>query len=1289
MRRHLWLFSAALTLALVAWLAQSQPALAQSNCTAGRTQPVDRNGNGVTTDPGEIVNFEFCRQRTFDIGGTTKTVRVHYTTANGIASDRLTDVDTDGNGTNDFTAQQIADEIALWTQNAWTIYRNYGFNDPMGRNDMNVHVFDMRGGLAGWCCSSDHYEIDTPSVLPGFRFGGDRRSPESISFHEMWHAAEWSPAFGCWVNEGTASTMTDHVNAPLDTFPNNDFIGRVRGYLGGGSGTSLINHCYDGALWWKYYMQETGAINSNLDQGVNSMLDFWRNSGATDFTRMDNVIRSRGTGRTLESLWIDFAVANFAKEFSGPVVTSRYRYLDEQETGAPDYPAVGLAGNFNLTSSAGVGPTLTDVAAWSAQHYQFNIDPAVPFIDLQVRQDVNKRLGYVLLLMRGNDVVQEIRYVGRDFVQSFANAGYTRMVLIVVGLGDYANYRYLVNGAPATLNIVDPLAARPAMAGRIDAPDKILVKVEVLSSTGGGTPIAGIDPNTFTVTVGSRVVQPADRISAAYVQGQYWLLMRAPTQTVSGDYALKVDFASLTDTENFAVRYQNRADTANVLVIDRSGSMIDYGGGTEPFTSAKSAARLYVDSWRTGDRIGVVSFNETADSPSPLPVRDWTFTNRTDAHNAINGLVASGATCIGCGAQKGMEDLIASGVTTHTWALIVLSDGQENVGAIQDFLNAHKARRDAGNKVPVVHTVALGPNADRARLENLAAKTGGTFSFAAIPSGASAAAVQANQLSNNLGEIYREISEEIAGHEQVYNDTTVFGKLPFTHTIVVDGAASEAVFVLKGSNGLDGINAYLIDPSGNFKQAILTDPDHWLWREAAPEPGEWKLAIYGNIITAAGEESVQQETEYLVEAAVDSEITFDIFLGLPVEERLVGKPMPVFATLADSGPISGATLTAFVKTPSGNTPFFSLYDDGAHDDGAAGDGFYGGTFYLTQEWGSYDLVVRATGATSAGNFVRRQRATFNMLETRVLDDPNINPNADPNADPQNPDPNNTDPDDDDMPTWWEEENNLDPNTNDADKDPDQDGLTNGEEYELGTDPHQSDTDLGGQNDGNEVTSGSDPLDPSDDQVPCPYSFTAEPYFHDRDEHVDTGAVILLYDVAADHKTVDIWRATSPEGPLQTVISQTVATGIYSDTTAMLNVTYYYWMAAYDEGGHASCVRGPEEVTRTEDSIAPEGVLMINNGAAATNNVRVLLNINATPDTVEMQIRNDLNFDEENGWEPYVETKPWRLEPVGDVGTVYILFRDGAGNVSEPDFDGIMLTSPLFEESIYMPQLGKK
>ncbi len=710
-----------------------------------------------------------------------------------------------------------------------------------------------------------------------------------------------------------------------------------------------------------------------------------------------------------------------------------------------------------------------------------------------------------------------------------------------------------------------------------------------------------------------------------------------------------------------------------------------------------------MDSFRDGDKIGVVSFNDVADNPAPLTLRDWNLANRDLAIAAINGLTPVGGTCIGCGLQKGLDELIALGAATHSWALIVLSDGQENVGAIATFITAYNARRTAGNQVPVVHTVALGPDADHARLEKLAADTGGTFSFASLPSASAAAegvgtsAIQATSLSNNLAEIYRVIGEEVAGQQQVYAETDSGLKLdvPYTKTIPIDGAVSEAIFVVKIDGAFTGFNTVLYKPDGTPIQGpTLQDNQHRVWRIPTPDPGEWKMELLRyTIINAAGANDpnaidVGENDEVLVEAAVVSNLTLDVYLGLPVDERLVGKPMPIFATLADSAPITGAGVTAYVYGPTGGLfPAVTLYDDGLHDDGAANDGFYGNVFYQTQTWGSYDVVVFATGTGDEGPFVRRQRLGFSMLETRNLDDPNINPNVDPSVAPDDPGRDDSDTDDDGMPDWWEEENGLDPNSNDAAGDKDHDGLTNGEEYGLGTDPENSDSDGGGQNDGSEHTSGTDPLDPSDDQVPCPLFFQAETVYHDRDEHLDAKAVILYYDVAADYATVSIWRAGSAEGPLQPLALDTPATGVYTDTTAALNTPYFYWLSANDAGGHASCILGPEAIKRTSDPLHPEGVVMINNGAKATAFVDVVIDLNASADTTEMQIRNRPDeFSEDEGWEEYKPTKPWTLDPEGDQGNVYVLFRDAAGNHSEPEFDSIEIKEGT---RLFMPQLRNK
>lgn len=1232
----------------------------------------------------ETVVLERCVKRVFNNNGVEKKVVVYFTTTNGSAADRLSAVDADGNPANgnELSPDAQAGIIADWTVDVWRLYRFYGFPDPQARNDMKIHLFDMRPGLLGWCCTEDEYQIDAPHVLASLRAGADRRDLESVVYHEMWHASRWSSAFGCWAIEGGASHMTDHVNQPVDNDPANDYIGRIMGYLGGGYSTSLTDHCYLAALWWQYFSERTSSGTDTVQRGVDSVKAFWDNPAATDFTRMDNVIRARAAGETFESIWIDFAVANYAKELTGPGVPAKYRYFDETHSLAPDYPAPSLPVNVNVNPGNPVIPTLDGVNAWATKYYQFTPSAAVPVINVEVRQELNRRVAYSLLVIDNNNIVREERSIGRNFSLSFANNGYDRVVLVVVGLNERANFRYSVNAA-MTLNIVDPLWSRAATVGPPATPDKLLIKLDVFAGP-GGDPIAGIDPNAFAITVGGVAVLPTDRISAAYIQGQYWLLVRAPAQAAPGLYNLTVSYAGLTDTEFSSVRYAARGDASTLVVIDRSGSMNDFS----KLQAAKDAARLYIDSWRTGDMIGVASFSDDATVNLNLGAFD---TERTNALNAINGLVGDGNTSIGDGAQIAMENLIARDASARPWSIMILSDGIENRDiTIAKFLENYGARSGANpaQKVPQVIAVALGPDADRARMENLANATGGVYYVAAVPTNAAAAgsdAVAAARLSNDLAEIYRSGSEFIAGQQQIDAQSWTYNvhEIPKEFKFMVDGAASELIFAVKWDTAYLWQDVYLRDPNGNETVPTPTYEDtlHRVYRIAPPAliPGEWTVRL--NYSDGARGALILEPTEVLVEASVFSELALNAFLGLPVEQRLVGKAMPIYAGLADYRPISGATVYAVVTSPWGSY-YVSMYDDGKHGDGSANDGFYGGIFPWTQAHGAYNLVVIASGNGSDGKpFVRRVRLGFNMLQSRFLDfDPNF-PNYDPNYEvdwnnPNDPNRGRVDKDGDRIIDWWERETGVDPSNsivNQGDEDPDHDGLGLIDEFDYGTDPLSSDTDQGGQNDGSEVTSGGDPLDPEFDQTPCPRYFEASSTLQSQDEHIYTGAVILTYEVASDHSSFSLWRQAEG-GTRDFITDQLPATGIYSDTNVSEGYTYTYWIWANDAEGHASCVLGPSAVTLDPNAPEPEGTVIINNGAATTGSSQVTLQIGASEDTTEMQVRNRVaDFDESQGWESYTTTKPWTLAPANNLGIVFVYFRDASGNVSEPAVDLIEMS----------------
>lgn len=85
---------------------------------------------------------------------------------------------------------------------------------------------------------------------------------------------------------------------------------------------------------------------------------------------------------------------------------------------------------------------------------------------------------------------------------------------------------------------------------------------------------------------------------------------------------------------------------------------------------------------------------------------------------------------------------------------------------------------------------------------------------------------------------------------------------------------------------------------------------------------------------------------------------------------------------------------------------------------------------------------------------------------------------------------------------------------------------------------------------------------------------------------------------------------------------------------------------------------------TYDTTLPTGALTINQGAQFTNTTTVALAITAsdTSGVIQMALSNDGIFDTEI-FEPFAATKTWVLSPNDGLKTVYIQFKDTAGNLS--------------------------
>jgi streptogramin lyase len=99
--------------------------------------------------------------------------------------------------------------------------------------------------------------------------------------------------------------------------------------------------------------------------------------------------------------------------------------------------------------------------------------------------------------------------------------------------------------------------------------------------------------------------------------------------------------------------------------------------------------------------------------------------------------------------------------------------------------------------------------------------------------------------------------------------------------------------------------------------------------------------------------------------------------------------------------------------------------------------------------------------------------------------------------------------------------------------------------------------------------------------------------------------------------------------------------------------------------------------RVADDVPPTGSITIDNNAQYTNNRTVNLRLSASDNSgvvSQMQFSNDnVNY---SSWETYATTSQWQLTAGDGRKTVYVRFRDGAGNQSTARSDSITLdTTP--------------
>jgi len=1184
--------------------------------------------------------------------------------------------ETDANST---SADQ-ANRSATHTADYWEAYVDeMGFPAPE-YSDVAVK-FHVR--LSDANAASDNVGQCNGFVSPGDTFlttfdecdASPTLQPELLQYvfgHELYHQVQLGDGGNdpssnnfdaLWFHEGTARSMEDKVFGNVDNWANAlsapfSYNKEVNNYLANTNIdlTSDPNR-YLSALWWTYYSEQCGTTPGPVRQGVDAFGVLWTAAlSADNISALNQALSSLGCP-DFNSMFRRFTLANWTKDLSGAPGPS-YNYSDEDEAGnpAPYGPLIPAdAGTIDIGSPA----TFSNqgVSRYGARYYSATPGAKCPLVSASFHRDSGADPFYHVITEKGTALATNVEGSGADWEQSFLNDGITRIIAIIGGQANSAQIDLTLSCAEPVIDIKLPDDLATAFVGPFDTPGKFLAQVLVTNGSPTGPVVGGLTNSDFKAEVNGI---PSSITTGGFIQEQYWLLVQSPVQAADGTYSLEV-FLEEPGTSNVIATDTNPAslvydanDSDHVLIVDRSGSM----ASSNKMQAAQDAASFYVDITRNSEGLAVVPFQSDVD-PAPFAMQSVDLTVKNDAKSFVNGLTPGTATSIGDGLDEAVNQRAGSTTGNPRCSFVLLSDGMEN----QSLLWVDVQAAVAATGCPVT-AIAFGPESNEILMQEIATATGGPSFyndvFVSLPAGAalSGAPVSPEDMALDLGSTYEFAQAAGEGRQRLLAEK---GTIPFpvveqAHKVIVDNTLSEVLFAVDWPGRVLGggveMRLRLETPSGNIidPQDLPYDFEdfrngHLGWRIGNPEPGTWLM-----LVTHQG--GSQKEVRYQALASGQTNLTLQLLLPDTLGASFfTGNSVLIPAFLSSDRPVLSSAVVAIVTAPDGTETTVRLLDDGQNNDGLADDGFYAGTYTRINQAervqpareeggdqtpspldeGAYRVLVLASSA----GFQRESLGSFAVLEG---DDGNDNG----------------------MPDTFEDEHQVrNPNA-----DPDLDGLDNLSEYLSGTDPNDSDSDGGGENDGSEVLLHRlDPLDPRDDQIEAP------DFFH---RQAGDGSVLLSYDVKVGYARLELYRATTPDGPWVLGQAELPLGGAYADP-ADNDATYFYRLIAVDSADHHSAVLDSGQVTPREDPIPPEARVIINGGTPSTPDLNVDISFasygefrgnESFDDITDVLLSNDPFF-QDAIWQPFAQDLPWELAPgeSGDIAKVYARFRDDQGNES--------------------------
>jgi hypothetical protein len=456
----------------------------------------------------------------------------------------------------------------------------------------------------------------------------------------------------------------------------------------------------------------------------------------------------------------------------------------------------------------------------------------------------------------------------------------------------------------------------------------------------------------------------------------------------------------------------------NILVIDRSGSMVEPAGSRIKIEALQKAAMLYHDLLRAdngdgnGDKLGFVKYNQSNEVYELLDFKNATTIpitqdNLSDqAISDLSRLKPDGTTSIGGALLTGADQLISS-PDVRKQIMVLLSDGKENT---PPYIESVLSGIILANPDLKIYSVGLGNDINREALQSVTTVGKGFYQVTSDLSGTSHFALE---------EFYFKIYANASGADLIIDPTEAVD-ISTLQTVIVNKAkvvSSDryAVFMVLDDPVLSGLyNLEFVAPDGNvitpsssigsIPVQVMKQSGYSLYKiifpdvsQSATYTGDWILRLipngkwnseYGKKAGSRYEVNGEWIQPYrgLVPigfgAAVKSDYNMDVEINFPSNEP--GTNFFLSAKLTDRGwPSIGGSVYVEIARPDSRVDITQLFDDGTHNDSWAGDGIYTNNYSYTGLEGTYKLFFNGIGKNYRGELVPRQATRYIELAAFV------------------------------------------------------------------------------------------------------------------------------------------------------------------------------------------------------------------------------------------------------------------------------------------------------------------